>query len=96
MKLTIRIIQGKICVCEKGTGRLVEVIGTTGTPCDGLIKGFDGLPIIKDEAVKRTYAKYQLDCALRRAENQISEGICPEIALFAFKQLFVRSRVNVQ
>lgn len=95
MRLTVRMIQGKICVCEKGTGRLVDVIGAANTPCDGLIRGFYELPVYKDDAIKKIYAAYQLNSALRRAEQQIEDGISPEIALFAFKKLFTRERVSV-
>lgn len=94
MRLSIRIIQGKICVCEKGTGYVVDVIGTTGTPCDGLIRGFDELPILKDDCTKKTYARYRLDVALRRAEKMIADGLCPELALFPLRSLFVRDRVS--
>ena len=94
MTLNIRVIDRKICVCESGNGRILDIIGDCRTPCDGLIRGYEALPIDRCDANKKTYAKYRLDSALKRAGRQIADGLCPEIALLGFKSLFVREFVN--
>lgn len=88
MKLTIKITDDKITICEKGSGAVVYVLGSTDIPCDGLLNGYNSLPINSDDYIKHTYADYMLNHALNQLSKYIESGISVELAMFDFKKLF--------